>query len=222
MTIREKFEVLPPEVVTEFLQTRTSSGLSAPLQNFILAIDKVPEHHRRFPATYRCARELVKLYPHLFTSISYAREIIYAAVQYFHLNNSVSNAAWDNYYADKQDELSNMAIAAKQFDKASICLDRAHKLRTNKDDNAIDASKLCPHTFVVTPVAPASFFGFVNSEGKEPSLKEIFLKKETLYKRECVKLDALQGVSQSEIDRVKAELRANLNLPEDVDYEEIK
>lgn len=220
MTTKQQFEALPAEIVSDFLKTHQSQGIPAKVQNFILAMDKVPEQHRRFPSVSRCCRELVKIYPEIFTSFRYAQEIVYASIQYHHLNNTVANAAWDNYFADKQEELANMAAVAGQFDKASLCIDRARTYRTNKDDNAIDATKLRPHTQVISPEVPAIMYGLISDEGKEPSMRDVLKSQEKMYKDACRMIDKMD-VSDVEKEKLKAEARLNLNIPEDVDHEEI-
>lgn len=220
MTTKQMFEALPPEIVSDYLKTRKSEGIPEKVQRFIEAIDKVPEQHRRYPSVSRCCRELMKLYPDEFTSFRYAQEIVYASIQYHHLNNNVSNAAWDNYFADKQEELANIAVMAGKLDVASLCFERARRYRTNKDDNAFDAAKLRPHTNVLSPDVPPILLGLIDENGKEPSLNDVFKRKEKVLD-EAVKMIRKMDVSDEEKNRLIYEAKMNLNMPEDIDFEDI-
>lgn len=219
MTIREKFEVLAPEIIDNCRLNGGMVGVDPGVVRFIQSLDKVPEIHRRYPSVTRCCRELQKLYPELFTSFRYAQEVVYASIQYFHINNSVSNAAWDMFYADKQEEIAQMAVMSEKFDQASLCIERARAYRTNKDESAIPREMMRPTTTVVDPSVPSTYLGF--EAGKEPSLKEMFKPKLQRYREVCDSIDKME-IPEADKKRVKDEARLNLNIPEDVDYEEIE
>lgn len=214
-TIREKFEALPIEIVTDFLKTGESEGIPADVQRFIVAIDKVPAFHRRYPSINKCCRVLVDKFPEIFTSFRYTQEIVYASINYFHLNNDVTNAAWDNYYADKQDELAQMAVLNKDFKAASIIYERARRYRTNKDENAYDPQKIRPHTYVLSPEAPPHYFGLE----EDYDLKTLWSRKNELAKEAKDLLNSIDDIDDAQREKVMKEVRQNLNIV-DTPYEE--
>lgn len=150
-TISEQLERIHPDIIQNYFNSGNASGIPPAIIEYIDKIDKVPELFRRHSSPTRAANELKKLYPHLFASTNTARAIVYAAINHFHLNSTVKNHAWDNLYADRFDELANLEASHGNIEAAKRIYTEAHRLRTLRNDDAIDTDKLRPIIQVISP-----------------------------------------------------------------------
>jgi hypothetical protein len=207
MTWQERLDKLHPDIIRSFLQTRKSDAIPEDLQRFIILLDKVPEIHRKYPSVSRCARELMNKYPEFELTFNPAREIIWEAINYFHLNSTVRNQAWNNYYADKLEELSNIAVALRKLSVAEHCLKDAAKLRFNPNENLIDVNKLKPIVNVLSPEVTWQMLGGT----KELSLKEIAGERLRTYREALKEIDSYP-INSEEKEKLKAEAALSLNI----------
>jgi|GEM_PF-874942 len=213
MNLCERFETLHPDIVRTFLDKQQSDAIPKDLQRFILLMDKVPELQRRYPKVSRCARELIKLYPELELSFQSAREIIWEAINHFHLNSTVKNSAWNNYYADKLEELANIATVAQMFGVARRCIIDAARLRQNQNENEIDTSKLHPIVHVLSPEVTWQMLG----GKKEYNLKSIAGERLKQYKDACTTIDTFP-LNTEQKEKLKDEAALSMNI---TDLEEV-
>lgn len=150
-TTSEKLERLHPEIIQNYFNSGNPSGIPPEVISYIEKIDKIPELYRRHGSPSRTAQELKRLYPDLFPSQNTARALVYLAINHFHLNSSVKNQAWDNLYADRFDELAQIEVKNGNIEAAKRIYNEAHRLRTIRNDDAIDTDKLRPLIQVISP-----------------------------------------------------------------------
>jgi hypothetical protein len=214
MTLRERFESLHPDIIKSFLTRGDSEAISDDLKRYILLIDKVPELLRRYPSVSRCAKEMAVRYPEYDLAFNTLREIIWDAINYFNLNSTVKNEAWNNYYADKLEMLSNIAIASQNLGVARRCLSDAAKLRQNQNENGIDTSKLRPVIHVLSNKVTAKMLGIRG----DYNLKTLWNERRKKYD-EAEKFIESLDVNSDEKDRLKNEaaLAFNINEAEEAD-----
>lgn len=155
----KKLDEIPVEIIKEFREKGTSEFLSENTQKYIIQLDKAAEINHFEPNISRCARMLMTMPECVGLSYNSARLIVYDAINYFHLNNTVKNEAWDNYYADKLEDLFLVAIKAKNITEARRCIERAHALRTNHDENGIDPEDLKLKDQLISPNITAARLG---------------------------------------------------------------
>jgi hypothetical protein len=215
MTTKEQFEALHPDIIQNFRLGKIASGIPDNVQRFILAMDEVPEYHRRHPNISKCCRVLMEHFPEKFTSFRYAQEIVYASINYFHLNNTVKNAAWDMYYADKMEDYAQAATLKGNIDLAMKCTDLAHKYRTNRDESAIDSGKLAPNTYILSPDITPELIGLRG----DIDLKTLWKKKRQVFDDATKFINGLDIRDEQKTALVK-ETAENLNFA-DADYEEL-
>jgi len=209
MTLAEKFEALHPDLIQSFLKTLRSDAIPQDVQDYILILDKIPELQRRYPSVTRCAKEIQKLYPNLNLAFHTAREYIYTAINYFHLNSTVRNEAWDQYFADKAEELHNICVEAGNMKQAAVFLNMAHEWRLNKKGNDIDVTKIRKNIIVMRPDATAQIMGL----DKEVNLKTIWLEKKDQYVKAVALINKLDINSDDKKALIK-EAGLNLNINE--------
>jgi hypothetical protein len=207
MSLKDKFESLHPDIISDFLNTGQSEAISPELQSYILIIDKIPALHRKYPSVTTCARMMMKLYPKDNLSFHTARAYIYDAINYFHLNSTVRNEAWNNLYADKADEMHNICVKAGDLKTAKEYLALAKEWRHNPNEDIIDTSKLKPVVHVLSPEVTWKMLG-----GKrEYSLKEIAGERNRIYKDACKQID-LYPINSEQKEKLKEEARLSMNI----------
>jgi len=209
MSLRERFESLHPDIIKSFLKKGESDAIAEDLQRYIVLIDKVPELLRRYPAVSRCARELTLRYPDFGLAFNTAREIIWDAINYFHLNSTVKNVSWNNYYADKLEMLSNIAIASQNFGVARRCITDAAKLRHNPNENDIDTSKLRPVVHVLSNAVTPKMLGIRG----DYNLKTLWNERRKKYDEAEKFIDGLD-VNSDEKEKLKKEAALAFNMTE--------
>lgn len=207
MSLLESLQLLPPEMVDTFLKTRRGDGIPEELKEYIIHLNAVPAimHHIGASMT-RVVRELQKQFPGL--TFATARERYYDAMNFFHVDDNISAEAWDNYYADKMEDLARLCIAESRYDVAKRCYDRAHELKT------MAAGRIKPDewkipVFIVSNRIKPEALGF-----KKKSLYDIARKSEAGYYNSII--NSLP-VTEAEKDRLRRE--ADI---EDVDFENIE
>lgn len=209
-TISEQLERLHPEIIQNYFNSGNASGIPPQVIAFIDKIDKVPELYRRHSSPTRTANELKKLYPDIFANINTARALVYAAINHFHLNSTVKNQAWDNLYADRFDELANLEAAKGNIEAAKRIYTEAHRLRTIRNDDAIDTDKLRPIIQVISPQVTPEMLQL----DADYNLKTLWgdVKGFVKYQVKNVDDDAKQAILR--------EAATNLNI-QDADFEDI-
>ena len=195
MSQLEKLQSLSPDLVDRFLKTRHSDGISIQMQDYILHLNAVPAimHHTGASMT-RIVKELQKQFPDL--TFSTARERYYDAMNFFNVDDNISADAWDNYYADKMEDLGRLCIAEDRLDTAKRCFDRAHELKTQSAER-IKPSEWKVPVFIVTNRINPEALGF-----KKKALYDIARKSEAGFYNNLI--NSLQ-TTESEKERLKQE-----------------
>lgn len=119
------------EDIQVFLKTQKSEVISVDMQDYIVKMDRCSVIINTQGANMTLAtEELRRCFPDL--SYTQARRIYYDALEYFHVDEPVSAAAWDAVYADQYDKLQALAIASGKLAVAQKCIEKSHELRTTR------------------------------------------------------------------------------------------
>lgn len=186
----QDFVKLDKEIVRNFILTGQSEAIAIPLQRYIKQINRAAEIHTFDGNIQRCARKLQESFPDDKLALNTARERIYDAINIFHLNNTVRNQAWDNYYADKIDDLAKVAISEGKYKEALLCFSKSRELRTNKDEDAFTPEQLAAKQQLVSPDIKLSRLGLKTFDKKKVWSEGLkFIEKMPLEKDEKEKLE---------------------------------
>lgn len=170
MTYLQQIETLPAEIIQDFRKTGKSLAIPKEIQQFIKEVDSVIQikETEKFDNISRIARELMKIYP----GINYrvARERVYDAYNLFHVNDSVSNDAWDNIYADKMEDLAKICIAKGKEQTALKAFEKAYEYRT-RAESRIRPEDLKAPVFIISMDIKPEDLGFEKSNLKEIARK---------------------------------------------------
>lgn len=127
------------------------------MQDYIVKMDRCSVIINTQGANMTLAtEELRRCFPDL--SYTQARRIYYDALEYFHVDEPVSAAAWDAVYADQYDKLQALAIASGKLAVARKCIEKSHELRTTRRQE--QDFRWQPPTFVINIAVKPEDLGY--------------------------------------------------------------
>lgn len=145
------------EDIHVFLKTQKSEVISVDMQDYIVKMDRCSVIINTQGANMPLAtEELRRCFPDL--SYTQARRIYYDALEYFHVDEPVSAAAWDAVYADQYDKLQALAIASGKLAVAQKCIEKSHELRTTRRQE--QDFRWQPPTFVINIAVKPEDLGY--------------------------------------------------------------
>lgn len=145
------------EDIQVFLKTQKSDVISVDMQDYIVKMDRCSVIINTQGANMTLAtEELRRCFPDL--SYTQARRIYYDALEYFHVDEPVSAAAWDAVYADQYDKLQALAIASGKLAVARKCIEKSHELRTTRRQE--QDFRWQPPTFVINIAVKPEDLGY--------------------------------------------------------------
>lgn len=145
------------EDIQVFLKTKKSEVISVDMQDYIVKMDRCSVIINTQGANMTLAtEELRRCFPDL--SYTQARRIYYDALEYFHVDEPVSAAAWDAVYADQYDKLQALAIASGKLAVAQKCIEKSHELRTTRRQE--QDFRWQPPTFVINIAVKPEDLGY--------------------------------------------------------------
>lgn len=145
------------EDIHVFLKTKKSEVISVDMQDYIVKMDRCSVIINTQGANMTLAtEELRRCFPDL--SYTQARRIYYDALEYFHVDEPVSAAAWDAVYADQYDKLQALAIASGKLAVARKCIEKSHELRTTRRQE--QDFRWQPPTFVINIAVKPEDLGY--------------------------------------------------------------
>lgn len=206
MSRLKDLEKIPVKVLQHFRETHESKGISHDLQRYILHLDKAIELFKFEGNITRAANELREEFPDDNLTYLQARKRVGDAINYFNLSNKVKNAAWDQYYADKFENLAKIAIASDNLTEARRNYEKAHHFRTIRNEDGEEGGE----KQIVHVLSPD--ISLLKMIGTEFNLKKLWTDVSEF-------VDNIP-VNEKERERLKNEAAENLQY-EDVDYEEL-
>jgi hypothetical protein len=201
-------ETIPVEILQDFRKTGESMALGDDLKQYILQLDRAveirtQEHEHNI---MRGAKRLRESFPEI--SLSTAKNRIYDAINYFHLNSTVKAEAWSNYYADRMEDLARLSIAANNITEARRCIERSKEFRLEASNLAIDPNEIKPHTFLISPEVNPSLLGL-----EEFNLGQLWTNTEKFIRD--------LPIDQRDKQTALSDAALALNRTEDIDYEDV-
>lgn len=211
MTHFEILSKLDPGIIAHFLETGTSEGIPPETQQWLQEISMAYEEYDKNRNISKAAEALKVRITAKFRkkiSIRTCQERIYAALEYFHVDNIVSDKVWYIDFANKYEDDAKAAIEAEDFRSAYLFRKAAEECREKSSIAASLDTDFVP-VFLLSPNISLIDLGF-----ESKNLKEIARKNNEGY---YLNLINSLPIEQAE----KKRLRIDANLPE-TPYEEIE
>lgn len=190
---------LPVEIIQNFRETGKSAVIHKKVQQYILHLDRAAEivMNQNEHNISRAAKLLRETFPEI--SYSCARDRVYDAISYFHINKNMSEASWNHYYADRMEDLAKLAISDNNLTEARRCTERAEQYRMKAAVSNVDPNDIKPHTFRITTEVTHELLGIEKKNKREmwPETRE-FIKKMDIDKAEKARLahEATQNLGE--------------------------
>lgn len=204
MSELKDIEKIPIDSIKLFRETGESRVIPKKLQRYILHLDRAIELFKFEGNISRAAQMLMDDFDDLH-NIRTAMKRVSDAINYFNLSTNVKNAAWDQFYADRLENLHRVAVASDNITEARRCLEKAHHYRTLRNDDDIDDGEKQIVHVLSTDVS------LLNVVGKEFNLKKMWTDTE----------EFIDNVKLNERDARRVKMEAAENLGVDVEFEEI-
>lgn len=204
MTHFEILSKLDPAIISHFLETGQSEGIPPETQQWLQEISMAYEEYDKNRNISKAAESLKVRITAKFRkkiSVRTCQERIYSALEYFHVDNIVSDKVWYIDFANKYEEDAEKAIQAEDFRAAYMFRKAAEECREKSSVAASLDVKFIPVFLISSDIS-------IIDAGFEPkNLKEIAKKdNEGYYVRQINSLP----IDEPE----KKRLRIDANLPE--------
>ncbi len=211
MTHFEILSKLDPGIIAHFLETGNSEGIPPETQQWLQEISMAYEEYDKNRNISKAAEALKVRIAAKFRkkiSVRTCQERIYAALEYFHVDNIVSDKVWYIDFANKYEDDAKAAIEAEDFRSAYLFRKAAEECREKSSIAASLDVDFVP-IFLISPNISLIDIGFESKNLKEIARKH----NEGFY---------LNMINSLPIDETeKKRLRIDANLPE-TPYEEIE
>lgn len=211
MQYLERLDKLHPDIIQHFLTTGDSAGIPDELQKFIMQLQfaaEVYEYEKNITRAAAKLQEQIQVRQKITMPLRTCKARIYAALNYFNIDNNVSIKVWENDFADKYHDLAQLALQADDIKTAKACYDAARKSRLAASEAAARETDWAP-VFIISPEITAEQMGF-----QRQSLKEIARKN-----NEGFYLSLIDSLPIEKHERARLLRDAEI---EDVDFEEIE
>jgi hypothetical protein len=207
-TYLERLETISPDIIADFRKKRSSNAIPAELQDYIMDLEKVIEirDQKKTDNITRIARELVKCRKELTERT--AKQRVYDAYNFFHVDDSISSQAWDNVYADKMEDFARLCISEGKAETALKAFRDAYRYRQNAAGK-IDPGSFKPVIYIINNRIKAEDLGF-----KKKNLHKIATKA-----RNGAYVKMIQGLPVD--DKEKKKMIEDAGLGEYADYEDV-
>lgn len=201
------------EDIQVFLKTQKSEVISVDMQDYIVKMDRCSVIINTQGANMTLAtEELRRCFPDL--SYTQARRIYYDALEYFHVDEPVSAAAWDAVYADQYDKLQALAIASGKLAVAQKCIEKSHELRTTRRQE--QDFRWQPPTFVINIAVKPEDLGY-----KSRKIMDIARRREDAELRQMIgSLETTPAEKQRLLADAGISVETTAETPEDYEPED--
>lgn len=210
MKYLEIIEKLHPDIIHHFLSTGESKGIPVDVQQFLKQIQwaaEIYEYERNITRGARELRNRILAQQGIDLDVRTCKSRIYAAINYFSIDNNVAIKVWEADFADKYEDLALLAIDAGEYKTAKACKDAALECRRRACEAAEKDTDWAP-IFIISPEITPEELGFAKK-----SLKEIARKSNDGYYISLIESLPIEQVE-------KKRLLADANI-QDVEYSEI-
>lgn len=202
-----------PDLIATFLNTGRCDAIPEEVQLFLRQLQWAAEIWQYERSIARAAQKLrlrIMAEQHIALEPRTCQARIYAAINYFQIDNNVSQKIWESVFADRFEDLAKMAIAVNDYKTAKACTESAMECRRRASEiNDID--RPWAPVFVISPNLTVEEAGF-----RRKKLKDIARKNNDGY---YLNLISSLPVEQEDKQRLLADAGLQEPVYEDVNDE---
>ena len=173
MNYLETIDSLHPDIISAFLSTGKSEGILEPVQLFLKQLQWAAEIYEYEHNITRAAKQLrmrVTALQHVDIDLRTCKARIYAALNYFNIDNNVSIKIWESNFADKYEDLAKLCAVRGDYKTQKECYKEAAECRRRASEIA-EADRELGVVFLITPTITPELLGYAKKSLKEIATK---------------------------------------------------
>lgn len=170
MTQLDILDKIHPDMISTFLLSGKSDGIPADVQLFLKQLQwaaEIYEYERNITRAAKLLKQRINALQHLNLDERTCKARIYAAINYFSIDNNVSIKVWESNYADKYEDLAKLSAVRGDYKTQKQCYDAAAECRRRASEIA-EADRDLGVVFLISPEITPEELGY-----SKKSLKEI-------------------------------------------------
>ena len=132
MTTLETIDKLHPDLVAQYMSTGRADGIPKDVQLFLKQLQwsaEIYEFERNITRAASNLRQRIRAEQLLDIDVRTCKSRIYAAINYFNIDNNVAIKVWESNYADKYEDLAKLACISKDYKTQMKCYNEAMECR---------------------------------------------------------------------------------------------
>lgn len=173
MTQLDTLDKIHPDLISTFLTTGKCDGIAPDVQIFLKQLQwaaEIYEYERNITRAAKQLRQRINAQQQINIDERTCKARIYAAINYFSIDNNVSIKVWESNYADKYEDLAKLCAAAEDYKTMGKCYSAALECRRRASEIA-EADRDLGIVFLISPELSSEDLGY-----SKASLKEIAAK----------------------------------------------
>ena len=169
----DTLDKIHPDLISAFLTTGKCDGIASDVQIFLKQLQwaaEIYEYERNITRAAKQLRQRINAQQQINIDERTCKARIYAAINYFSIDNNVSIKVWESNYADKYEDLANLSAAAEDYKTIGKCYAAALECRRRASEIA-EADRDLGIVFLISTDLTPEDLGY-----SKASLKEIAAK----------------------------------------------
>ena len=169
----DTLDKIHPDLISAFLTTGMCDGIAPDVQIFLKQLQwaaEIYEYERNITRAAKQLRQRINAQQQINIDERTCKARIYAAINYFSIDNNVSIKVWESNYADKYEDLAKLCAAAEDYKTMGKCYSAALECRRRASEIA-EADRDLGIVFLISPELSSEDLGY-----SKASLKEIAAK----------------------------------------------
>jgi hypothetical protein len=166
----EKLDSIHPDILAEFLASGKSDGIPKDIQLFMKQLQwaaEIYEFERNISRAAKLLRDRIAALQRLTLDLRSCKARIYAAINYFNIDNNVAIKVWESNFADKYEDLAKLCAVRGDYKTMKECYKEAADCRRRAAE-ITDADRDLGIVFLISPEITPELLGY-----EKKSLKEI-------------------------------------------------
>lgn len=169
----DTLDKIHPDLISAFLTTGKCDGIAPDVQIFLKQLQwaaEIYEYERNITRAAKQLRQRINAQQQINIDERTCKARIYAAINYFSIDNNVSIKVWESNYADKYEDLAKLCAATEDYKTMGKCYSAALECRRRASEIA-EADRDLGIVFLISPELSSEDLGY-----SKASLKEIAAK----------------------------------------------